>query len=186
MSVNFPKDAWIKDAIAKRYLIVHKNGTIERANKATKEGVVDVSAGYHLVKYQTHKKSGRVFFNMTWRGFKKSVLVNRVVALRYLPNPLNLPQVNHIDGDKQNNALENPDGTPQLEWSSGSDNEKHAHQNGLKSGRGSQNSNAKLTAADVEAIRSCIGCSVRELADKYGVGRSTITNIISGKSWNHI
>lgn len=186
MSVNFPKDAWIKDAIAKRYLIVHENGTIDRANKATKEGIVDASSGYHAVKYQTHKKSGRVYFNMAWRGFKKSVLVNRVVALRFLPNPHNLPQVNHIDGDKQNNAFRNADGTLQLEWSSGSDNEKHAHRTGLKSGRGSANANAKLSAADVEAIRSCIGCSIRQLSDKYGVGRSTITNIINGKSWSHV
>jgi len=49
---------------------------------------------------QIHKATGRVYFNMTWRGITKSVLVNRVVALRFLPNPLGLPQVNHIDGNE--------------------------------------------------------------------------------------
>lgn len=180
MSVSFNKDRWITDAIMKRYLIVQQDGQIFRANKASTEGEVRKESGYHNVKVQVHKKSGRVYFNMQWRGIKKSVLVNRVVALRYLQNPDGLPQVNHIDGNKENNALSN------LEWSSGSDNEKHAHKTGLKSGRGSGNANAKLTAQDVVDIRACIGCSIRQLTEKYGVSRSTITNIISRKSWDHI
>lgn len=177
---KFPKDKWITDAIMKGYLIVHENGDIYRANKANKDGVVDKDRGYHLVKVQVHKRSGRVYFNMTWRGFKKSVLVNRVVALRFLPNPNNEPQVNHIDGNKENNAKSN------LEWASGSENELHAHRTGLKSGHGSGNSNAKLTAAEVEEIRATEGMTAQELANKYGVGRSTIINILNRKSWTHI
>lgn len=179
MSNNKPwKDRWIVDAIRKRYLIVKEDGTILRCVKADEEGNL-LSTVYRTVKVQVHKKSGRVFFNLTWRGFKKSVLVNRVVALRYHPNPLNLPQVNHIDGDKEHNAKDN------LEWSTGSDNEKHAHRTGLKSGRGSANSNAKLTANDVLAIRASQKTAI-ELATEYGVGRSTIANILSGRTWTHL
>lgn len=177
---KFPKDDWIKDAILKHYLIVRESGDIHRAKKATEEGVVDKSAGYSLVTQQIHKKSGRVYFNMTWRGFTKSVLVNRVVAWRFHANPMKLPQVNHKDGDKENNAKDN------LEWSTGSDNEKHAHRTGLKSGRGSANSNAKLTVDNVIAIRAEKTLSVKNLASQYGVSRSTIVNIQKRRTWAHV
>lgn len=176
---KFPKDDWIKDALVKGYILARENGDIYRAKRATKEGVVDKSAGYAQVKVQVHKKSGRVYFNMTWRGYTKSVLVNRIVAWRFYPNPENLPQVNHKDGDKEHNAKDN------LEWATGSENEKHAHRTGLKSGRGSANSNAKLTVAQVHAIRAAVTPAV-ELATQYGVSRSTIVNIQRGKTWSHV
>lgn len=172
------KDQWIKDAILKRYLIVREDGTIYRCRKADADGNL-LSDKYSKVAYRTHPKSGRVYFNLAWRGFTKSVLVNRVVALRFLPNPMNHPQVNHKDGDKEHNALAN------LEWSSSSENEKHAHRTGLKSGRGSGNSNAKLTALEVQEIRAS-GLTAGELAKRYGVGRSTIANILAGRTWSHV
>ena len=52
--------------------------------------------------------------------FGKSVCLHRLVALTFCPNPLNLPQVNHKDGNKRNNKSEN------LEWTSAADNVKHA------------------------------------------------------------
>lgn len=192
MASKFNKDAWIKDALRKGYLIANVDGTIYRARKASKEGVVDKARGYALVVQQTHKASGRVYFNMTWRGFTKAVLVNRVIALRYLPNPLNLPQVNHIDGEKQHNYLRQPTaeliakwGEFQLEWSSGSDNERHAHRTGLKTGRGSSNSNAVLSADQVLEIRASADPAT-DLAARYGVSRSTIMNILNRRTWAHI
>lgn len=178
MSKPFPKDEWIKDALAKRYLIVNEDGTIYRCKKADKEGNL-LSKAYSLVAQQVHKPTGRVYFNMTWRGFTKAVLVNRIVAWRFYPNPFNLPQVNHIDGDKENNAKSN------LEWSSGSDNEKHAHRTGLKTGRGSANANAKLTADDALAIRGSRE-DITTLAERFGVSRSTIVNVLNRNTWSHI
>lgn len=178
MKAKFNKDKWILHAISKGYILVEKDGTIWRAISAI-GGKVDRKKGYRQVKFRTHPKSGRVYYNMVWMGFTKSVLVNRVVALRYLPNPDNLPQVNHIDGDKENNALSN------LEWSTGSDNEKHAHRTGLKSGRGSGNSNAKLSVAQIHAIRASTALS-KALAKKYGVTQSTINSIRSRRTWNHV
>lgn len=192
MAKAFPKDKWIMAALRARYLIPHEDGTIQRANKADEKGVVDLSRGYSQVTVQVHKKSGRVYFNMTFMGFTKSVLVNRVIALAFLPNPKNLPQVNHIDGDKEHNYLRQPTpelrakwGEYQLEWSSGSDNEKHAHRTGLKSGRGSANSNAKLTGPQVLEIRAS-RATPEELAVKYGVSRSTVVNILKEKTWKHL
>lgn len=175
---SFNKDAWIKDALVKRYLIVTSDGTIRRCSRASRAGEL-MSNTWAIVKPRTHKSTGRVYFNLTWRGVTKSVLVNRVVALRFLPNSHNLPQVNHIDGNKQNNAVSN------LEWASGSENERHAHRTGLKTGRGSANANAKLTANDVCEIRQSKE-SAAFLASKYNVSRSTIFAIVNNKTWRHL
>lgn len=183
VQITLDKDKWVKNAILAGYLIVRDCGTVLRARSVFKTGsaagTVDLSKGYSVIKQQTHKPTGRVYFTMTWRGFTKSLLTNRVVALRFLPNPDRLPQVNHLDGEKQNNALSN------LEWASASQNELHAHRTGLKSGRGSQNSNAKLTVVDVLKIRASTE-DAKQIADQFGVSRSTIANIRSGRTWQHV
>ena len=56
-------------------------------------------------------------------GSKKTVRVNRIIARTFIPNPNNLPQVNHIDGNKTNNNVEN------LEWCDASHNMKHCFNN---------------------------------------------------------
>ncbi|AGC36132.1 hypothetical protein B7L88_gp156 [Rhizobium phage RHEph10] len=191
MTDKFPKDLWILEAIKVRYIIPREDGTIWR-RKWIGADLKSMSKEVHPIKYRTHKATGRVYFNLTFKGVTKSVLVNRVIALAFLPNPLKLPQVNHIDGDKSHNYLRQPTpeliakwGEYQLEWSTGRDNEKHAHANGLKTGRGSQNSNAKLTAPEVAEIRASTE-SPSVLAKKHGVARSTIVNVLEKKTWLHV
>jgi len=75
--------------------------------------------------------------HITNKGYKRIALpaipanndkasAHRIIALAWVPNPDNLPQVNHIDGNKTNNHVDN------LEWMSGSDNVKHAFNNNLR------------------------------------------------------
>lgn len=74
----------------------------------------------------------------TGRGDIKQKVIHRLVAKAFIPNPLNLPEVNHIDGNKLNNNVDN------LEWVSREENIQHAYRIGLIPRRiGVERSNAK-------------------------------------------
>lgn len=95
-------------------------------------------------------------------------------------------QVNHKDGIKNNNKLEN------LEWCTSAENVRHAHATGLiKSKRaqnGEKNNLSKLTDEKVVKILDMIKNGARnpEIADLFGVKENTISNIRKGHTWKHI
>jgi predicted XRE-type DNA-binding protein len=110
--------------------------------------------------------------------------LNRVVALAHIPNPFGLPEVNHEDGVKRNNAVAN------LKWCGRSYNERHARSHGLKSGQcGETNPSSKLSAADVEAIRALATTghlSQRKIGARFGVTQSVISTIKNNKAWSSV
>lgn len=71
-------------------------------------------------------KCGYLRVRISVSNTKYSLKMHREVAIHWIENPDNLPQVNHIDGNKQNNHQSN------LEWINNSDNQIHAIQLGLK------------------------------------------------------
>ena len=92
---------------------INKNGEVRNAkNKNTIVGDIN-NCGYYRVSLYNQGQSKRYFRH-------------RLVAEQFLDKPEGKDFVNHIDGDKSNNSLEN------LEWVSQSENEKHAFENGLK------------------------------------------------------
>ena len=81
------------------------------ANKIVKPHLV--KGGYHRVNLYGSGSSSKDRKHCTY-------LIHRLVALAFIPNPNNLPQVNHIDGDKNNNSVSN------LEWCTSKENINHA------------------------------------------------------------
>ena len=103
--------------------------------------------------------------------------IHRFVANAFVPNPNNLPEVNHKDGNKMNNSAEN------LEWVTRSQNQKHAVDMGLQP-RGISTYRGKFTDEQREEIKNLWnnGCYTRrELARMYGVSHTCINDIINDK-----
>lgn len=110
----------------------------------------------------------------------KNIAVHRVVAMVFLKNPHNLPQVNHKDGNKTNNTVSN------LEWCSNYDNIQHAIKNGLIKVKCEDNPNAKLKKSDILNIRERFSAGTynkSELARLFGVSTTLIRYIIEEKNW---
>lgn len=119
------------------------------------------------------------------RDNKVNIIIHRAVAYTFLDNPNCLPEVNHKDGNKENNHIDN------LEWCTSQENQQHKCDTGLFDKRkvsGENNANAKLTWDDVRYIReNYIPYSreygARAMAKKFGVHKTRILLILNNKSW---
>lgn len=112
-----------------------------------------------------------------------TVTIHRLVAKAFVPNPDNLPEVNHIDGIKTNNDPSN------LEWVTSSENQIHAFLIGLQKGnRGEDNPAARNTEGDVRIVCEMLAKGIRnaEIRDMTGYTLSFIEKIKYGETWTHI
>lgn len=100
-------------------------------------------------------------------------IVHRLVALAFIPNPANLRDVNHRDGQKANNSVSN------LEWISHSDNILHAQQLGLKKDEKPVIS-VHVTTGDKQIFRSSA-----EAARAFGSHRGNINGVLKGRYGSH-
>lgn len=113
------------------------------------------------------------------KGVTKSVMVHRLVAEAFIPkNGYNV--VNHKNGIKTDNRVEN------LEWIDQHGNIMHAiNVLGKKNPGGKPPANRKFTDEQVLAIRSSSE-GTKELAERYGVAKSTIIRIRNGRSFKSL
>lgn len=102
-------------------------------------------------------------------GAKNLRRIHRLVAENFLPNPEQKQQVNHKDGNKNNNHATN------LEWTTRAENIRHAYKNGFMK-------QAKLTTKMVKEIRAS-SSSKQELSQKYGVALHTIQRVRNNRTW---
>lgn len=82
--------------------------------------------GNRNLSEQTSGNTDYLFVRITFGSKRIMAYVHRMVAETFIPNPLNKPCVNHIDGNKHNNRVDN------LEWSTYSENLLHAYRIGLR------------------------------------------------------
>lgn len=114
------------------------------------------------------------------RNVKKIWSIHRLVAKAFIPNPDEKPDVNHIDGVKHHNGVEN------LEWAEKSENTQHAYRTGLAHGvRGAAHRSAKFTPEQIVEIRAS---TLRQaaLARQYGCSNSVISEIRARKTYKNV
>lgn len=137
---------------------IDEDGNIYNKNKKLMAGKWIDNTGYYQIVL---RKDGK----------RKHLRIHRLVALQFIPNPDRLPQVNHKDGNKLNNNINN------LEWTTNSENTKHGYDNELY--------HSKKRKIMVKAINKLnkeekIFSSIRECSKELGLNRKTISAILYG------
>lgn len=136
--------------------------------------------GMPVVRVLSKDRLGYLVITLHKKGNSKTYKIHRLVALAFIPNPQNLPCINHRDEDKANNKVEN------LEWCDYSYNNKYgtrprkvldAHK-----GNNSEKSERPVIKLDRNGIILEEFNSISEAARKVGVRRESLRDCVQGKS----
>lgn len=157
----------------KGYYTVSTEGEVYSNNR-----VIELPGGRNRrvkskVLRQKENVSGYKTVVLCLNGEQKTKYVHRLVAGAFIDNPDNLPYVNHINGDPNNNCMEN------LEWVTHGQNVKHAYDNNLNSNKGGTHGFA------VGVIDNELGMkfeTIREWTKARGIRYNTGRNILNGYS----
>jgi hypothetical protein len=144
--------------------IINKIRFINQYNGGVR--IIDVK-----IKKVRLNKGGYLRCNLKVNGNSKDMVIHRLVAEAFIPNPENKPQVNHINGIKTDNRVEN------LEWVTKSENTTHAVKNRLIK--------TKLTDSQVLDIYND-NRSLRNIAKDYNINQSIIWRIKNKKAYKHL
>jgi hypothetical protein len=127
-----------------------------------------------ILKLQMHT-GGYSMIMLNKNGVKKRFFIHRLVAIHFVPNPNNLPEVNHIDGDKLNCAASN------LEWVTRLENEQHACRTGLKSMKGTKHfASRPIVQFSLDGIRVSEFENGTDMENKTNFDRSVIQRCCRG------
>ena len=118
-----------------------------------------------------------------YNHLKHTHRIHRLVASTFIENPNNYPVINHKDGCKQNNTVDN------LEFCTRSQNDLHAFRLGLRTLRGERNNNNKLTEEEVVEIYKMSWTpkiKQTEIAQKFNIKPATVSAIKLGANWGYL
>lgn len=153
---------------------IHKNGKVSTTN-FNNTG----KPGYRATSVNQH---GYAYVAIHHKGEVHNALIHRLVALAFIPKIKGKPFVNHIDGNKLNNKIEN------LEWVTAEENIQHAYRTGLiKVG-----DESVLSKYDEKIIRKICNefvknkLSMVEISQKYNVSYNLVYDLKRHKIWHHI
>lgn len=171
------KEVWIPIKESKKYKISNL-GEIKNLNYK--------NSGKEKILKQTISPKGYKTINLREKGKKYSQMVHKLMAEAFIPNPDNLPQVNHKDGNKERNIIdiENLYGdTTNLEWVNNSGNQKHAYKLGLRTAkRGKQNIlSKKIEQYDLKGNFIKLWDSISEANKELKIPNGSISAVCKGK-----
>lgn len=153
---------------------LRRNSYINSRNRFVPEKIIECAVG----------NTGYRVYNFMVDGKSKQIKIHRLVAMAFLDNPNGYDVVNHIDGNKLNNNIEN------LEWCTQSHNNIHALRTGLRTNRrterryGESAYHYKLSDEEVEKIRwmkATSSMSNASIAKEFQIGESQVGRIIRGE-----
>ncbi len=147
----------VHSCIVGRGVKARNSGIPQRQLKA----VVDPSTGYLVVTLTDGER-------------KVNRSIHRLLAQAFIPNPDNLPHVNHLDGDKTNNAISN------LEWASVMENTQHAIRIGLTDPKLRNPYMTKVVQQDLMGKPLAIFDSLHEAGRQTGVAWQNISKVLRG------
>lgn len=145
-----------------RYYQITKSGKVRSLHNRNRYYIMEQRidrAGYYTVRLHRNHDKG------------STRTVHRLLAMTFIENPENKCCVNHLDGNKLNNSLDN------LEWNTHSENCKHAYQLGL----------TNIQAKSKPVIDNCTGSvykTIQIAAESSGINRKTLTGYLNGYRTN--
>lgn len=166
--MNKDKQIWKSVTGYEGHYIISTNGIIKSINR-----VINTNNGFRIIQGKILKtrinSDGYVEVRLTKKGKTTTTFIHILLAKAFIPNPFNKPEVNHINGNKKDNRVEN------LEWCTRLENMQHANRTGL----------IKRTYKQV--IDKCTGrtyISSYEAALDLNMEYSTLKNYLNGNRTN--
>lgn len=175
---------WVDISFANQYEI-SRNGIVR--SKGRWANVESGKPSFYLMgKVLNHvvKKTGYCSICLFINSKKTYHLVHRLVAMSFIPNPLNYSQVNHKNGVKHDNRVEN------LEWCTPKENISHMLKNGMREApKGENHFNVRIS--DEDALRAIEmyqsgNYLMKDIASMFNVHRRTIGDIINKKTRKYL
>jgi hypothetical protein len=148
-----------------------------RSNKRKSSGSY-FTVGDKILRPGVHSY-GYPKFTLCKDGKLHYLQLHRIMALAFIPNPDNLPCINHIDNDPKNNSIEN------LEWCTWKHNTRQAYRQERLTKLGERNHMAKLTEEQVLDIFNST-LTTKDAAKKYSVSYQAALDIRSGRRWHQL
>jgi hypothetical protein len=136
------------------------------------------SLRYHKFKLLNLRKSiyGYTLVDLYSNKIKRTFNVHRLVAITFIDNPNNKREVNHINGIKHDNRLEN------LEWNTREENREHAKKTGLINNKGVNNHQCKLKEYDIIKIKND-NRPQSKIAKDFNISQTQVSRIKTNKRW---
>lgn len=167
MNTKVSLERWKKVKGLEKYYWISDHGRIRSRFKILKQRI---TRNYLYARLQVSDN-----------GYKlnKNLSVHRVVAINFVDNPLNKPQVNHIDGNKLNNHYAN------LEWVTAKENVAHALKTGLTKLLNKGSLRFKRSKIDKVFELRKQGMYHKDIANRLGMGVSTVTHVLNWTRRKH-